>query len=66
MTDGMDSKRLSAAGYAEQRPVADNGTDDGRRANRRIEIVVQPNIEDLPNMDDLNKPATAASSPPSS
>jgi chemotaxis protein MotB len=65
MTDGMDSKRLSAAGYAEQRPVADNGTDDGRRANRRIEIVVQPNIEDLPNMEDLNKPA-AAQAPPSS
>ncbi|MGZ3425849.1 MAG: OmpA/MotB family protein, partial [Polyangia bacterium] len=58
IADGMDAKRLSAAGYADERPVGDNATDDGRRANRRIEIVVQPNIEDLPSMDELNKPAS--------
>jgi chemotaxis protein MotB len=59
IADGMDAKRLSAAGFAEQRPVADNATDEGRRANRRIEIVVQPNIEDLPTMEDSNtKPAS--------
>ena len=58
IADGMDAKRLSAAGYADERPVGDNSTDEGRRANRRIEIVVQPNIEDLPAMDDLNKPAS--------
>ena len=49
----MAEKRLSAAGYADTLPVADNGTDDGRRQNRRIEIVVVPNIEDLPPMDDV-------------
>ena len=53
--NGMDEKRLSAAGYADTLPVADNGSDDGRRQNRRIEIVVVPNIEDLPPMDDLSK-----------
>jgi chemotaxis protein MotB len=59
IADGMDAKRLSAAGFAEQRPVADNATDEGRRANRRIEIVVQPNIEDLPTMEDsTTKPAS--------
>ena len=62
IADGMDAKRLSAAGYADELPVQDNGTDDGRRANRRIEIVVQPNIEDLPAMDELNKPAATPSS----
>ncbi len=56
ISDGMDAKRLSAAGYADTLPVGDNATDDGRRANRRIEIVVQPNIEDLPSMDDISKP----------
>jgi len=56
--NGMDEKRLSAAGYADTLPVADNGSDDGRRQNRRIEIVVVPNIEDLPPMDDMTKPAT--------
>jgi chemotaxis protein MotB len=53
---GMDQKRLSAAGYADTLPVAGNESDDGRRQNRRIEIVVVPNIEDLPPMDDAAKP----------
>ncbi len=53
---GMDEKRLSAAGYAAMLPVAGNDTEDGRRQNRRIEIVVQPNIEELPQMDDLAPP----------
>jgi chemotaxis protein MotB len=64
ITDGMDPKRLSAAGYAEQRPVADNASEDGRRSNRRIEIVVQPNIEELPSMEELNKPAAEDSAKP--
>lgn len=40
---GLDPKLLWLAGYAEQRPVADNRTDGGRRANRRVEIVVLRN-----------------------
>jgi chemotaxis protein MotB len=52
-TNGMDGKRLSAAGYADTLPVAANDSDAGRRQNRRIEIVVVPNIEDLPPMDDV-------------
>jgi chemotaxis protein MotB len=32
--------RLSAAGYAEYRPVALNNTEEGRRRNRRIDIVI--------------------------
>jgi len=51
--NGMDEKRLSAAGYADTLPVGDNSSEDGRRQNRRIEIVVVPNIEDLPPMDDV-------------
>jgi chemotaxis protein MotB len=51
----MDSKVLSAAGYADQLPVAPNDTPENKQKNRRIEIVLQPNLEDLPPMDDPNK-----------
>jgi chemotaxis protein MotB len=36
----FDPARLSAAGYSEYRPVAENNTAAGRAANRRIEVVV--------------------------
>lgn len=53
--NGMDEKRLSAAGYADVLPVAGNDSDEGRQKNRRIEIVLVPNIEDLPPMDDAKQ-----------
>jgi len=36
---GVDRSRLTAKGYGEDRPVADNKTDVGRRKNRRVERV---------------------------
>lgn len=39
---GVDAERISIAGYGSQRPVADNGSQEGRANNRRVEIVVQP------------------------
>ncbi len=38
--EGIDPDRLSAAGYAEYHPIADNSTEDGRRLNRRVDIVI--------------------------
>ena len=32
--------RLSVAGYADNAPVAPNETEDGRRQNRRVDIVI--------------------------
>ena len=36
--NGIASSRLEAAGYGEDRPLADNGTSSGRKTNRRVEI----------------------------
>jgi len=37
---GFDPRKLSASGYGEYRPVADNATPEGRRMNRRVDLVV--------------------------
>lgn len=39
---GVDPAHVSASGYGEHRPIASNDTTDGRRMNRRVEIVVLP------------------------
>ena len=41
-TGAIDPQRLSACGYSYHRPVAANNTTEGRRQNRRIEIVLEP------------------------
>jgi chemotaxis protein MotB len=37
---GADPQRMSIAGYGQYRPAASNDTPEGRRANRRVDIVV--------------------------
>lgn len=44
---GMPAERLSVAGYGETQPVGDNETPEGRALNRRIEIVLQPNMDEI-------------------
>ncbi|HSL57012.1 MAG TPA: OmpA family protein [Acidimicrobiales bacterium] len=44
-TYGLSPDRLTASGYAEQRPVADNATADGRARNRRVDIAVLSSLE---------------------
>ena len=58
---GMDSRGLSAAGYGEFAPVASNDATDGRARNRRIEIALAPNLEELVQ---LPGAAPAAPAPP--
>jgi outer membrane protein OmpA-like peptidoglycan-associated protein len=41
----IPSYRLIATGYGETRPVASNETASGRQKNRRIDIVIKPNLE---------------------
>jgi chemotaxis protein MotB len=44
---GMSSTTLSAAGYGEFDPVAANDSAEQKAKNRRIEITLQPNIDEL-------------------
>jgi len=37
---GVDVATLKAVGYGEAKPIADNGTEDGRESNRRIEFTL--------------------------
>jgi len=36
---GVEAARLSAAGFGQEKPVADNRSEDGRSKNRRVELV---------------------------
>ncbi len=52
---GLDPANWSAAGYADTDPVATNETPQGRQQNRRVELVVQPNVEEMLNLNSLAK-----------
>ena len=48
--EGVDPTHLGAAGYSEFDSVGDNATDEGRAQNRRMEIILMPNISELPEI----------------
>jgi chemotaxis protein MotB len=47
-TKEIEPKRVAAIGYGEYRPVSSNDTVEGRKQNRRVEIVILPkNMEKI-------------------
>lgn len=51
--NGMPGKQLSAAGYGQFSGVKPNTTRANKAENRRIEIVLQPRLDELPNLKSL-------------
>ncbi|MBW2546347.1 MAG: flagellar motor protein MotB, partial [Deltaproteobacteria bacterium] len=47
---GVPGNRISAAAYADTQPSETNETKEGRAKNRRIEIALQPNLDELPDL----------------
>ena len=48
ITSGVRPKNLVAAGYSQYAPIASNRTARGRRLNRRIEIILEPDLAKVP------------------
>lgn len=42
VSQGVDGRRFAINGFGDTRPIASNGTPDGRAANRRVEIYLSP------------------------
>lgn len=52
---GMPPQRVSAASFGDTSPRQSNDTPEGKAANRRIGIVVVPDLSTLPGYDELSK-----------
>ncbi|MBS1959478.1 MAG: OmpA family protein [Bdellovibrionales bacterium] len=55
LSAGLPAERVSIASYGSFDPVADNNTKEGKAENRRIAIVVVPDLSGLPGFDELNQ-----------
>ncbi|PJZ69828.1 endoflagellar motor protein [Leptospira perolatii] len=52
---GMPEERISAASMGSSRPAVPNNSQENRAANRRIEIVIVPDLANLPGLEELKK-----------
>ncbi len=50
LASGFDGKNVSAAGFGEFDPVAGNDSAENKQLNRRIEIILVPDLSELPNL----------------
>ncbi len=52
---GLPGDHWSAAGYGETDPIAENDTPENMQKNRRVELVVLPNVEEMLDLKSLTK-----------
>lgn len=50
---GLPAERISAASFGDTRPVASNESKDTKAQNRRIEIIIVPDLSQLPGFEEL-------------
>jgi len=50
---GLDGKHWSASGYGDTDPVVGNDTPAGRGKNRRVELILLPNVEEMLDLKSL-------------
>ncbi len=50
---GLDSSLWSASGYGDTDPIASNEDKDGRQQNRRVELIMMPNVEEMLDLKSL-------------
>ena len=51
----LNPQKWSAVGYGDTDPIQKNDTPEGRQANRRVELVVMPNVEEMIDLQTLTK-----------
>ncbi|MCH2109905.1 MAG: OmpA family protein, partial [Polyangiaceae bacterium] len=50
---GLDVSRLHIAGYAATDPVAENQSEEGREQNRRVELVLLPDVNEMLDLQNM-------------
>lgn len=61
--NGVDSNRMSAIGYGQYKPIADNSTKEGRQKNRRIVLVVLGSNKNQRTVETLKRPLPIPATP---
>ena len=57
LKSGMPEKSITAAGFGQYHPVAPNDTKENKARNRRTEIVLVPNLQELQKVTSLSRSA---------
>ena len=61
---GVNTSRLAVVGYADQRPISDNGSTGGRQQNRRVEVLILPTQARAATLAGARQPAAAPKQAP--
>lgn len=52
---GLNPARWSATGYGDTDPIVPNNSPENMRQNRRVELVVLPNVEEMLDLQSLTR-----------